>query len=445
MFLTLSEEDGELLRSLLPLIERHADSIVEAFYRHLLDFESTRRFLTDETTVRRLKDVQKAYLLEAFQGVYDEAYCRRKVHIGRVHYRVGLDPEWYLGAYHLYQRLLSPLIMSHLRELGRSDEEILNHLLAVNRVMTFDMEFALEAYFGALHDELVREKEQYQMLTVRLRETNRSLSDLMEQLEDRVKERTSALQASQELLLQSEKMAAIGKMASQMAHEIRNPLSAVILNLELLLDELDAFEPDQATEARTLVRTVLNEANKMNNTIRDYLNIARTPQVRTEPADLNAIIEEQMAFLSATLRRANVGLTLNLADGLPLIALDIEQFRRVLHNLVKNSLDAMPQGGTLSIKTALDGDTVTMAVTDTGIGMTDDVRERIFQPFYTTKEKGLGIGLTVVQEVIIAHGGAITCESRRDYGTTFRVSLPIDRGSAPETIPSTSATVEERE
>jgi len=438
-FLTLTEKDGERLRSLLPLIEQHADSLVEAFYRHLLGFEATRRFLTEER-LHRLKAIQRAYLTELFEGVYDEAYCRRRMHIGWVHQHIGLEPEWYLGAYHLYHRLLWPLIVAHLRAQGRSDEEILEHLLAVNRVMMFDIEFALEAYFDALHDELVREKEQYQMLTVRLRETNRSLSELAEQLENRVQERTSALQASQELLLQSEKMAAVGKMASQMAHEIRNPLSAVILNLELLSDELEALEPTQSSEARNLVRIVLNEANKMNNTIRDYLNIARTPPMRPEPADLNAVIEEQMAFLSPSLRRANVALVLKLPEDLPPVPLDAEQFRRALQNLVKNSLDAMPNGGTLTIETRRDRDHVIVSVTDTGVGMTDEVRERIFQPLFTTKEKGLGIGLTVVQEVILGHGGTVTCESRKDHGTTFRLSLPLERSpSLPSALTEENA------
>lgn len=427
VFLGLNETDEERLRSLLPFIERHANRIVEAFYRHLLGFEETRRILADEATVNRLKNTQRTYLLEVFGGVYDETYARRRLEIGWAHQRVGLEPEWYVGAYHLYARLLWPLIGNHLRELGRPYEEIVETLLAVDRVMRLDMEFALEAYFDVLHAELLREKEQYQMLTVQLSETNRRLSDLMEQLEDRVKERTSALQASQELLLQSEKMAAIGKMASQMAHEIRNPLSAVILNLELLLDELDAMEPDQTAEARKLVRTVLHEANKMNDTIRDYLNIARTPPIRPEPTDLNALIEDQMTFLGPTLRQANVSLKLELAEELPRIPLDAEQFRRVLLNLVKNSLEAMPSGGTLRIETQLDGEFVAISVSDTGIGMTEEVRQRIFQPLFTTKEKGLGVGLTVVREVVVAHGGSIACESQKDEGTTFRIFLPVER------------------
>lgn len=426
-FLGLSERDEERLRSLLPFIEQHANGVVEAFYRHLLDFEETRRLLADEAVVTRLKGTQRTYLLEMFGGVYDETYARRRLHIGWAHQRAGLEPEWYVGAYHLYARFLWPLIASRLRELGRPHEEVVETLLAVDRVMRLDMEFALEAYFDALHAELLREKEQYQMLTVQLSETNRRLSELMEQLEDRVKERTSALQASQELLIQSEKMAAIGKMASQMAHEIRNPLSAVILNLELLLDELDAMEPTQTAEARKLVRTVLHEANKMNDTIRDYLNIARTPPIRPQPTDVNALIEDQMTFLGPTLRRVNVSLKLDLAEELPRIPLDAEQFRRVLLNLVKNSLEAMPSGGTLRIETQLEGDFVAISVSDTGVGMTDEVRQRIFQPLFTTKDKGLGIGLTVVREVVVAHGGSIICDSRKDGGTTFRISLPVER------------------
>jgi signal transduction histidine kinase len=424
-YLGLTDADAVLLRSLLPLIEERASEVVRAFYDFLLAYPETRRAFTDEATVRRLQHLQAEYLKEVFSGQYDEAYCRRKMQIGETHYGHGIEPEWYEGAYHFYRRLLFPLVSDYLAQRGRSQEEICEALLAVSKVMSFDMVYALEAYFAAMSRELLSEKDQLHTLAGQLRQSNEALAELTEQLEAKVAERTAALEASQERLLQSEKMAAIGKTASQMAHEIRNPLSAIVLNLELLADELESFGAVDTAAAEDLLQRVLGAANRMNVTMREYLQVARLPKLRVEPSDVNSLVEEQMEFLRAELRQARVRVVLGLAHDLPPAMLDQEQFRNVLVNLVKNSLDAMPDGGELHVLTRHDGPHVAIVVRDTGWGIAPEEQDRIWQPLYTTKSKGLGMGLSYVREVVLAHRGQVRCESESGRGATFTILLPV--------------------
>ncbi|GIX08181.1 MAG: hypothetical protein KatS3mg115_2584 [Candidatus Poribacteria bacterium] len=423
-YLGLTEEDGERLRRLWPVLEPEGPAIAEEFYDHLLRFPETRRLLEDPERVERLKRIQEAYLAEVFQGVYDEDYCRRKLRIGQAHHRIGLDSQWYVGAYHLYHRLLYPRIVRHLRTLGAGEEEITATLLALSRVMTLDLELALEAYFLAQNAALRQEKERLAMLSERLRQANAELSALKNQLEEKVAERTEQLRRSEARLRQSEKLAAIGKMASMMAHEIRNPLSSVILNLELLGDELEVLPADRAQEARELLDLVLRELQRMNLTIRDYLAVVRPPKVSLSVSDLNAVVSELVEFVQEEVQRARVRLHVNLNPELPSVCLDPEQFRLVILNLIKNSLQAMPQGGELYLWTDMEDGRVVLGVRDTGEGIPPEHMEKIFQPLFTTKEKGLGMGLAFVQEMVQAHEGEVRCESEVERGTTFWILLP---------------------
>jgi len=426
MFLSLTDDDSDRLRDLRPLVQLRVDEIVERFYVHLRRFEETRRYVESAQMAERLRALQRDYLLQLFEGVFDEAYCQRRRDIGRVHHRIGLDPNWYIGAVQLYQSILFPMAADHLASSGRAADEVLPYLLAISRALIFDMGIALEAYSEALHQQILSEKEQFAILTTKLQESNAALAELTGRLEHEVRDRTSALFESQERLVQSEKMAAIGKMASQMAHEIRNPLSSVILNLELLSDELDALDGSHVDEARALPPSVLQEAGKMNDTIRDYLNMGRMPQVRLERVDLPPLIRQQMGFLWPELRQARVTAYLDLADVPPVMA-DAEQFRRVLLNLVRNSLDAMADGGELRVACSRQDDGLVIRVADSGAGIPLSVRDQIFQPLFTTKEKGLGMGLSYVREVVHAHGGTIECEDGNGAGATFRIVLPCPK------------------
>jgi signal transduction histidine kinase len=359
--------------------------------------------------------------------VYDERYAERRLVVGKTHDRVGLEPSWYLGSYHLYQRVLFPIVTEYLAEGGASHGEVTEALLAITKVMTLDIDLALESYFGAYSDALRQEKERLEVLAGQLQSSNDSLNDLTDRLEDRVRERTVELLDSEGKLRQAEKLATIGKMTSMMAHEIRNPLSSVLLNLELLGDEMDGFGDADTGEARDLLGSVLTQIRRVEGTIREYLAIARTPKVSLALAlaDVNSVIREQVDFMRGEIEHAGVAVHVDLSDAVPSVELDSEQLSNVMVNLLKNSMEAMPEGGNLHVSTATLDASVAVRVRDTGLGMTDEQREQVFQPLYTTKDKGLGMGLAYVQQVVRDHGGSISCVSEVDRDTTFTIELPI--------------------
>ena len=424
-YLRFDQDDADLLYSLHPLVQQHADEIMRTLYEHLLAFDTTRDPLRDEAMVTRLVEVQKRHLGEMFGGIYDERYAQRRAAVGREHERVGLEPSWYLGAYHLYQRALFPIVTTHLIERGATQGEVNRALLAITKAMTLDIDLALETYFGAYSDELRAEKERLEVLTDQLQGSNTALNDLTERLEDRVREGASELLDSEGKLRQAEKLATIGKMTSMMAHEIRNPLSSVLLNLELLEDEIDGYGDADTGEARDLLGSVLTQIRRVEGTIREYLAIARTPKVTLALSDVNHVVREQVDFMRPELGRAGIQISLDLADAAPSVNLDAEQFSNVTLNLLKNSMEAMPRGGALHVSTGALDASVTVRVRDTGDGMTPEQCEQVFQPLYTTKDKGLGMGLAYVQQVVRDHRGDISCASEPGHGTTFTIELPI--------------------
>ncbi|MGD8858831.1 MAG: ATP-binding protein [Myxococcales bacterium] len=224
-------------------------------------------------------------------------------------------------------------------------------------------------------------------------------------------------------LIQSERLAAIGRMAAHVTHEVRNPLSSIGLNMEMLEEELT----DASDEARELVAAIHREIEHLTAVTEEYLRVARLPNPQLEPEFLGDIIESMAEFMRPELSAASVDLQLEVEPDLPLVALDETQIRQVLLNLLKNAREAMPDGGRLTVQArSEDGGAggVVVRVTDEGAGMTPEERARIFDLFYTTKETGTGLGLPLSQQIVVAHGGLIRCESAPGRGTTFELWFP---------------------
>jgi signal transduction histidine kinase len=242
-----------------------------------------------------------------------------------------------------------------------------------------------------------------------------------------LKEREAQLKQKQEELLRAERLAAVGRVSAQVAHEVRNPLSSIGLNVEMLTDQLDrATFPsvEDAKEARELLAAVTREIDRVTEVTEDYLRLARLPAPVLRDENVVAILDDVLAFSKGELERAGVRVVTTFPPGpLPLRA-DEAQLRQVFLNLVRNAREAMEHGGTLTV-TAWSKDGVTeLRVQDTGGGMTPDVSERIFEPFFTTKRGGTGLGLSLSRQIIEAHGGAIEVESTPGRGTTFIMKLP---------------------
>jgi len=253
-------------------------------------------------------------------------------------------------------------------------------------------------------------------------------------------------------LIQSERFAAIGQLAAHVAHEIRNPLSSIELNLDLLADEIATAtemnlpveeksltkslanrDPDlsgralesKSGETRELLRAIRVEVERLNSIVSEYLAFARLPRFEFELESLNALLNTFCKFVEPQLRQAKVTLKTDLDSNVPHTLLDAEQIQRALHNFFKNAIEAMPQGGEFSIQTQLESDQIVLRIFDTGHGIPPTDLPHIFDPFFTTKKGGTGLGLPLAQEIIKQHQGTIYCESVPSKGTQFTIMLPL--------------------
>ncbi|HUA37115.1 MAG TPA: ATP-binding protein [Candidatus Sulfopaludibacter sp.] len=258
-------------------------------------------------------------------------------------------------------------------------------------------------------------------------------------LEETVQRRTEALQkeiAERKRLemakLQAERLATVGTMAAQVAHEVRNPLGSITLNLDLIQKEIDTLAAASAhptEEGRELVEDMRAEINRIQRVIKDYLQFARLPRLQRRSLALNEFLAEKLAFLNAELAQANVKLSTHFDLALKTIDADAEQLWQAMLNLIRNSCEAMPGGGELIIGTWRDGERALLRVRDTGKGMSPEQLQRVFTPFFTTKKEGTGLGLALVQQIVTEHGGHIECDSVSGMGSSFTMVLPLTNKS----------------
>ena len=225
-------------------------------------------------------------------------------------------------------------------------------------------------------------------------------------------------------LLSAERLAAVGRISAQITHEIRNPLNAIGLNAELLAEELARLSP-APREAAQLVAAISRETDRLEAVAEEYLKFARLPRASPVPLDLDELVGSLLDFLGPELAAAKVTVIRELAAALPGIEGDEAQLRAVVHNLVRNGREAMAGGGTLTVRTRQVEGGVELEVADTGGGMPPEVLALIFEPFYTTKERGTGLGLAYARRIVAEHGGTIRCESAPGRGTTFTLRLPV--------------------
>jgi signal transduction histidine kinase len=230
-----------------------------------------------------------------------------------------------------------------------------------------------------------------------------------------------AVEERERELVRSERLAAVGKMAAMITHEVRNPLSSIGLNTELLEDEVENND-----EARKLVRAIHHEVDRLTQITEEYLSFARLPKPKTAPEAVNTLVGDLAAFVRADLAAKQVKLDVNLASGDPIALVDAAQIRQCLINLVRNATEAVAGqgGGTVTLRTRRAADRVLIEVEDDGTGIAPDVLPRLFDPFFSTKDGGNGLGLALTQQIVKDHGGDLAVQSTLGRGTTFTVSVP---------------------
>jgi signal transduction histidine kinase len=368
----LTDEDARLLAELRPSFEREADRCVDEFYDHLLTTPALEPFLSDAATVKRLKAAQKRYLLGLTGGVYDEEYVRSRLRIGQVHERIGLEPQWYLGSYGLYMDLLLPVVSAHF---GNDAGKALHAGSALSKLLLLDMQLALDAYYETRHRKELRRSEQ---------------------------------------------LAAVGELAASIAHEVRNPLAGMKGALEVLRGEL-SVKPSNLEIVDELVAQIA----RLEDLVRDLLTYARPSAIAVQGFDLHDMLDRLIKMYKDEAEAAQITIHRVYGPGTGRISADPQQMEQVFFNLIHNAIQAMEQGGTLTVATQATRAATVISFRDTGKGVPEADLGRIFQPFFTTKHRGSGLGLPIVKKIIDAHGGSVEVTSTPGEGTAATISLPF--------------------
>ena len=251
--------------------------------------------------------------------------------------------------------------------------------------------------------------------------------DELAQLADSFNRMTAELLAQKERLVQTERVAAWRELARRLAHELKNPLFPLQLTVENLI-RARSQDPEQFEEVfGESSRTLLAEIANLKGIISRFSEFSKMPQPQLQSVQVNELLRGVVQLFQAqfdTPGRAPIHCNLELDDSIQPIAADAELLHRAISNLVLNAMDAMPNGGTLILRSRREASRVTVEITDTGSGLTREECERIFTPYYTSKQHGTGLGLAIVQSVVSDHGGRISVQSERGKGTTFVIELP---------------------
>lgn len=260
--------------------------------------------------------------------------------------------------------------------------------------------------------------ERLELIQLALLEANQKLEEDKEQLDQRVKAKTAELQAEHERVIRAERLSTLGLFSSAIAHDLRNPLNTVSLTLEWLRARLGEGADERISARLDTIRRELRRADLI---IRTLLGFARTGELEIAPTDLNALIREVAEVVDPP---RNVALRLDLDESLTPIPADRAQLFQVLENLVRNAIQAMPEGGEVRLSSRANCEHCHVRVSDTGPGIPEDAQEKVWEPLVSGKSTGTGIGLALARRIVEAHHGHIKLESRPGQGALFDIELP---------------------
>jgi signal transduction histidine kinase len=236
------------------------------------------------------------------------------------------------------------------------------------------------------------------------------------------------LREIQEQLLQSEKLAAMGRLTSRIAHELNNPIYGIMNTLELMKTEIPP-----GNKRRKILEMALSETVRLSDMLRKMLSFSKPDEEARQTTNINTLVDEILLLLEKQLRERSIHISASFADGLHPVYASRNQLRQVVLNMISNARDAMPEGGTLKVATRAVGREIHIVFSDTGVGIKKEHLNKIFDAFFTTKDsiKRVGLGLSVCYGFIKEHGGDIRVESEPGSGTTFTIVLPQSDTAAP--------------
>lgn len=249
----------------------------------------------------------------------------------------------------------------------------------------------------------------------------------VERLNVELKGTLDRLQAAQEELIVAERMATVGRLSLKVAHEVRNPISAIQLNAEMLQDIVGTQTGAEGEEASVLVAAIREQVRTLDALTEEYLTFARFPRPHFEEESLNGLVEEVGEFVRPLARRQGLAFCVRTDPAVPVMEIDRGLLRQAILNLLKNAMEVLSEGGALVLASRREGDAVEISVTDSGPGVPEDVARRLFEPFFTTKPQGSGLGLSIARQIAEEHGGEVRWENRPEGGARFSLWLPLKR------------------
>lgn len=267
---------------------------------------------------------------------------------------------------------------------------------------------------GVLSQMERNQRMRYEESLLRLDESHRKL-----------KEQTDILFQTEEQLRRADRLSALGELSAGMAHEIRNPLGAIKGAVEILSD--DYGHEDAKYE---FIQILLKETDRLNHIVQEFLGFARPKQPEFQQADLNEAIESVLTLTAQEAKKAGVKVEKRLDPLIGKRSLDVGLLRQAFLNLVLNAIQAMVGGGVLTIESRLRGEAIEITIADTGVGISEENRKKLFSPFFTTRKTGTGLGLAITYRIIENHRGAIDVTSEPGKGATFTVKIPVYRGDS---------------
>jgi two-component system, sporulation sensor kinase E len=224
--------------------------------------------------------------------------------------------------------------------------------------------------------------------------------------------------------IESERLNALTLLAAGVAHEIGNPLNSLHIHLQLMERKAQDLDPEAKAELKQSIDVAGSEVRRLDSIVTQFLRAIRPSQPRLHPENVNTIVEEAVRFFTPEIQDRDMVVEQELRADLPLLQLDREQMKQAFYNVIKNSLEAMRRHGTLRIRTDLDDTYVIVSFADTGGGMSAENLSRVFEPYFTTKPSGTGLGLLIVRRIVREHGGELSIESSHDKGLTLTIRLP---------------------
>jgi two-component system NtrC family sensor kinase len=273
-------------------------------------------------------------------------------------------------------------------------------------------------------DELGELSDSFNNMISELKRSRDAIEDWTQTLEHRVQERTQELQRVQDQLIHAGKMAALGELAAGVAHEINNPLTGVLTFSSLILKKVDENHPWKKD-----LETIVQQTSRCRNIVKGLLDFARQRKPDKKEWDVHTLIERTLTLVEKQAPFQNIKIVKEFKTNTPKLFIDGDQMQQVFMNILLNAADAMAEGGTLTIRTALKDGMAEVSFSDTGSGIAKEHLLKLFDPFFTTKQtgKGTGLGLAISYGIVQGHSGDIHVESEVGKGSTFRIKLPLEK------------------